>query len=276
MEPISTIIISATVGAASSKFIDKAWDSGEKWIKAYLKNHRPKSIEKGYNNAKSFLNILAQKIDQIYKNELITEEELNNALEHPDFSVFLQKAILSSIQTENVQKYNLLARLVSDRLRSNPESTHALASKMACDAISYANQRQLKILGLTTNIISLKPTGLPDKSKIQSFGMEYLSKRLKPYINLQVSHVDLVHLEAISCVKYISILSQNIDNSIRKKFDNNFNTDEFKNSEIGEYIYKLWNHNGLEYLTLTSIGLIIGVMVSDLLSGSKTEVIGWE
>jgi hypothetical protein len=43
MEPLSIIAIGAAIGGAAGKFVEKAWDSGEKWIQTYFKNHNKAS-----------------------------------------------------------------------------------------------------------------------------------------------------------------------------------------------------------------------------------------
>lgn len=40
MEPLSIIAIGAAVGGAAGKFVEKAWDSGEKWIQTFFKDHK--------------------------------------------------------------------------------------------------------------------------------------------------------------------------------------------------------------------------------------------
>ena len=98
-----------------------------------------------------FLNELAQKVKQLEESKQISQEKINSAQDHPDFSALLQKALLTSAQTDNKDKHVILARLVSERLKTEPESILALGSKMACDAISYATVNQLMILGLAVN-----------------------------------------------------------------------------------------------------------------------------
>jgi hypothetical protein len=41
-------------------------------------------------------------------------------------------------------------------------------------------------------------------------------------------------------------------------------------------IYDLWENKKLKCATLTSVGQLIGVYVSDLLTGKKTTFYGWE
>ena len=56
MEPLSIIAIGAAVGGAAGKFVEKAWDSGEKWIQSYFKDHKEVVQQKATDNTMDFLN----------------------------------------------------------------------------------------------------------------------------------------------------------------------------------------------------------------------------
>jgi P2-related tail formation protein len=64
MEPLSIIAIGAAVGGATSKFVEKAWDSGEKWIQTFFKDHKEVAQRIATDNTLDFLNELAQKVKQ--------------------------------------------------------------------------------------------------------------------------------------------------------------------------------------------------------------------
>ena len=63
-DPLSLIALSAAVGRAAGKFVEKAWDSGEKWIASYFANHHGKSQEKAKENSLSFLTDLASMLGE--------------------------------------------------------------------------------------------------------------------------------------------------------------------------------------------------------------------
>jgi hypothetical protein len=50
------------------KLVEKAWDSGDKWLTNYFKNHQKAARENVVENAISFLNDFAQRIKQIEDN----------------------------------------------------------------------------------------------------------------------------------------------------------------------------------------------------------------
>ena len=157
-EPLSLIALGAAIGGGAGKFVEKAWDSGEKWIVSYFANHQEKAREKAEENSADFLKKLGKRVSELEKSRQVSEEALVTAQEHPDFSVVLQKAMLSAAQTDSEEKHELLSRLVAERIQASPESMLSMASKMACDAISFTTPNQLKILGLLTNILYNLPS----------------------------------------------------------------------------------------------------------------------
>ena len=62
-DPLSLIALGAAIGGAAGKFVEKAWDSGEKWITSYFENHHEKSQEKAKQNTLSFLTDLAKRVE---------------------------------------------------------------------------------------------------------------------------------------------------------------------------------------------------------------------
>ena len=144
-DPLSLLALGAAVGGAAGKFVEKAWDSGEKWIQSYFENHHVKAQEKAKENTLSFLTNLAQRVEMLENGKMVSPEQISSSQEHPDFSVVLQKAMISASQTESKEKHQLLSRLVAERIKAAPESLMALTSKMACDAISYTTSNQLVI-----------------------------------------------------------------------------------------------------------------------------------
>jgi len=40
MDPVSIAVTSAAIGGVAGKFVEKAWNLGEKWITEYFKSQR--------------------------------------------------------------------------------------------------------------------------------------------------------------------------------------------------------------------------------------------
>lgn len=278
MEPLSIIAIGAAVGGAAGKFVEKAWDSGEKWIQSYFKDHKEVAQQKATDNTMDFLNELAQKVKQLEDSKQIPKDKIESAQDHPDFSAMLQKALLTSAQTDSKDKHIILARLVSERLKSEPESILALGSKMACDAISYATVNQLLILGLAVNFYGIRPNPFPpigvNETNFQEYMNTRLTQRLKPYEKIEFKQIDITHLESLSCLKVNTFIGRGL-NDMFKKENLVYDFEKMVDIQLREKMKKIWN-DGLQKIDLTTVGQIIGVSVSDLLTNTNTTFDGWE
>lgn len=278
MEPLSIIAIGAAVGGAAGKFVEKAWDSGEKWIQSYFKDHKEVAQQKATDNTMDFLNELAQKVKQLEDSKQIPKDKIESAQDHPDFSAMLQKALLTSAQTDSKDKHIILARLVSERIKSEPESILALGSKMACDAISYATVNQLLILGLAVNFYGIRPNPFPpigvNETNFQEYMNAWLTQRLKPYEKIEFKQIDITHLESLSCLKVNTFIGRGL-NDMFKKENLVYDFEKMVDIQLREKMKKIWN-DGLQKIDLTTVGQIIGVSVSDLLTNTNTTFDGWE
>lgn len=278
MEPLSIIAIGAAVGGAAGKFVEKAWDSGEKWIQSYFKDHKEVAQQKATDNTMDFLNELAQKVKRLEDSKQIPKGKIESAQDHPDFSAMLQKALLTSAQTDSKDKHIILARLVSERLKSKPESILALGSKMACDAISYATVNQLLILGLAVNFYVIRPNPFPpqgvNETNFQDYMNSWLTQRLKPYEKIEFKQIDIIHLESLSCLKVNTFIGCEL-NDMFKKDKLVYDFEKMTDIQLRDKMKKIWN-DGLQKIDLTTVGIIIGVSVSDLLTNTNTTFDGWE
>jgi len=273
-DPLSLIAVSAlsgAIGGGAGKFVEKAWDSGEKWVVSHFANHQEKAREKAEENSADFLKKLGTRVSELEKNNQVSEESLVTAQEHPDFSVVLQKAMLSAAQTDNESKHDLLSRLVSERIQVSPESMISMASKMACDAISYTTPNQLQILGLLANILYIQPTGLTQ----QANQIPWLEARMGPFLDVSATPLDYMHLESLSCMKFESFMTRDLSAILTQKMVRNFDYETFKATELGEKLVDIWDAKSLNSCQLTTVGQILGIMVTDQYTGSKTNFSGW-
>ncbi len=269
-DPLSLIAMGAAVGGAAGKFVEKAWDSGEKWITSYFADHRPKAIAQAQANSAEFLNELAKRVKSLEDQGTVSKEQIEVAQEHPDFSVALQKAMLTAAQTEDPQKHQLLARTLADRLGAKPEGMRAMASKLALDAIGYMTPAQLKLLGLIADLLYVNPNLplLPQQYR------QWFEARFAPYAVVSFSNLDLLHLESLSCLKHTPIISKDLAAILTQKNSGAFEPSMLE-SPLGTHIKALWQQ-GLQAVDLSSVGQLVGVYVSDLLSGGNTSFTGWD
>lgn len=279
MEPLSLIALGAAVGGGAGKFVEKAWDSGEKWIQTYFKDHKENAQKQATANSLDFLTELTHRIKQLEDEQKISKEKIDQAQDHPDFSAFLHKALLTSAQTDSTDKHKLLARLVSERLSSQPESVFSLASKMACDALSFTSTNQILLLGLLTNLYAIRPHPFPPvgltSEKFQEWMDNWVTQRLLPFKTLIIGKQDLNHLESLSCLKINQFIGRDL-NQIYSIGEFKFDFNLLKIADLKEKIQKYWNESKLQAVDLTTTGQIIGVLASDMVSNTQTSFDGWE
>ncbi len=279
-DPMSLIALGAAVGGAVGKFTEKAWDQGEKWITSYFKDHGQKAQEKAKENSLAFLGDLSQRLKIVEKQNQENSQEIQDALSHPGFSILLQKAMLASAETDSKEKHEILSRLIADRLTKDSESIHALTSKMATDAISNMTTNQLNLLALNMNLRYIVPSEIPEdkienQEKFDKFAENWIKARVEKLANLQFSNLDLEHLEALSCLTNMRLgssgLKQIFENKFSKTSKFKFDYEKFIDSDLGKAIKAHWE-NGLQSAILTSVGQLIGIYATEMITGSSTNL----
>ena len=278
----ASIAIGAAIGGAAGAFTKEVWDLGKNWIHNYFKDHKPKAIAKAEQNSLDFLAQLAQRVKTLEEQGDQQKKVIEDSLNQPDFSILLQKAILSSAQTDDKGKHEILARLVADRLTQDTESLLVLCSKQATDVVPMLTNRQMKILGFLTTIFFIRPHAFPPLSIIDNdteFNMWYqqwLTRILIIYQDLVVDNMDYLHLESLSCIKWDPIVSRDLEKILNSKKDTKFKFDvnAFLKTPVGSKINELWNA-GLKSALPTTVGQLIGVYTSDHLLGTVTSLNGF-
>ncbi len=264
-DPLSLVTLAAAIGGATGKFVEKAWDSGEKWITSYFKNHREAARETAERNSSEFIKKLGLRLKMLEDSGEIQAVEIEVALERPEFSVVLQHALLASAQTDDDEKHTLLSDLVAAHLQAKPESMLSLTSKMACEVVSNLTKNQLNLLGFVSTLRHLTlggPLTPMDYAK-------WLTGILSPYTNVSCSTLDVLHLHALGCIHQspfgIDLWSvftgknpPGLDASFR-------DTGEFR------HVTKLWPI--VQTLQLSSVGQLLGHQVFSIHSGIPVRLL---
>lgn len=252
-DPITLAVLAgAAAGGAAGKFTEIAVESGKNWIGKYFKNHQPKSQEKAQQNGLDFLVELSTRIKILEDTQKVTQEKIEKIQEDPDFSAALQKALISSAQTENKEKHSLLAELLAQRLSVESESIQALTTKMALDLVSFLTPNQLNILGFTFLIFFISPVDI----KNQYHYDDWLRINFEKFRNIEITQMDLVHLETLSCLKLNMSKGYSIEKILRINESNIVVSNNFLESQLGKDLLKNWTSK-LEHITLTSLGLLL-------------------
>ncbi len=279
VDPVSIAVIAA-IGGVAGKFVDKVWYQGEKWITNYYKDHAPKAMENAQQNSLQFLSELAKRVKNLEEQGEPQKKVIEESLSNPDFSALLQKAMMSSAQTEDKRKHDILARLVADRLLQGSESLFSLTCQLASDAISKLNINQMKILGVLATIFFIRPTPFPptnmSQQKIDDSWSEWLGEKLSFGQDIKLNAMDFLHLESLSCIKWEPYLERELEELINFPKDSGikFVHASFSQTEVGKTIVKLWE-SGLGGAFPTTVGILIGIYVSDMLLNTTTSLDGW-
>lgn len=287
MEPLTIAIVSGAVGATAGKFVEKAWGLGEKWLEHYTEGHLPKAKENAKQNSLKFLNDVAQRIQQLEEGaqeDQQIKEKIISALEGPDFSLLLQDALYASARTDNEDKHKILARIVSERLLSQPDDLVTLTSTLACEAVKHLAPKHMRYLALATFVYFIRPHKYPEvifqtehPELAGSFYTEWLERHLSFILPIEpMRQRDFSHLESVSCLRKETLITRNLlqlmTPPVEQELD--WSLDEFINNNTGQQLKEIWE-GGMDQITLTSAGNLIGIYVHDELSGKRTILINW-
>ena len=90
--------------AAQESLSKRAWNSGEKWVVSRFAHHQDKAKAKAVDNSVEFLTMLGKRVTDLENEIRYPKSSCPPLRKHPEFSVVLQKAMLSAAQTENQNK----------------------------------------------------------------------------------------------------------------------------------------------------------------------------
>lgn len=265
-DPMSIVLLAGAAGGAAGKFTEIAMETGKQWIGNYFNNHQPKAQQQAQQNGLDFLTELATRVQTLERNNQVTQEKIEKIQEDPDFSAALQKALISSAQTQNKEKHQVLAEILAQRLTVESESLEALTTKMSLDVVSFLTSNQLNILGLITFLYSLAPIVTLD-----SFSYEiWIIDSLEPYLDIEISDTDLMHLETLSCLKINQMLGKDLQGILKRKNYGTSLSSGFYETEEYKKIEELW-HRKLENVDLTSVGSLIAFNIFNLKSKNPIQ-----
>jgi hypothetical protein len=270
-DPISLVALGAAVGGVAGKFTEKAWESSERWLKERFGSHAADAQEHARQNAADFVNQLAARIKTLEERHRVQRKDLAAIESHPQFSALLQRSVLNAAETDDVKKHDLLARLVATRLQSPPETTLALASRLAADAIARSTQRQLTLLAIRCFIEDIRPR---EPMEIARF-KRWLEISLTPFTDFEFHEIDAKHLVAIACATYDPTSQQDLGLMLSMKARGNFSELTFDDIIAVEALQINWNM-GLAGVALTSVGSLVGGLAFDQITGSTVGMPKWD
>jgi len=273
MDPISQ----SAIEASTKGFVVGLIECAEKLIKKKFTKFPEKATENAEKNVKSFHDQLLHHITDLKEKKRITETDLANIQANPSFWVLFDKAIMSAAEIDILEKHELLARIVVERIKADSDDTISLASKMACEAIALLSVNQLKILALLFLLKNYQPDNreLDGKTndEIQIYYQDWLIQRLKLFEDLMPKQIDLLHLTSVSCINLDIASARNLEAhlSLTNITGFWFDIEMFKKTETGSKIVRIWNSE-IYQASLTSIGFIVGIVVYDFITGEKIDL----
>lgn len=275
-DPLSLIAASAAIGGLASKVVEKAWDSGERWLRERFGSHTVEARERARENAAKFIHQLAVHVAALEKQHTLKQDEVSDTQRHPQFSWLLQQTILNAAKTSDEKKQDLLARLVAARLASKSETTFALASDLASGAIARSTHRQLELMALCCFLEEIRPR---DPILTAADYYEWLAIHLRSFENFEFVQVDARHLVAIACASYDPSSNRSLSVILLFKAGTHLmkqlHEDDFRHIPIVDMLQIGWDL-GLAGVRLTSVGSIVGGIALSQIKGKDFGPPDWK
>jgi hypothetical protein len=274
-DPISLIALGAAVGGIAGKFGEKAWELAEKWLAKRYEGHLAQAQARARANSASFIHDLAKRLGDQEQKHPEAAERMREAESDPQFALVLQTAILGSAQTSDRAKHQLLADLVASRLLTSTETTLALATGLACDAVPHLTASQLRWLALLVFLHEIRPR---DPYSVKAEYDAWLGIHLRYFGDLEYREIDMRHLVALGCVTFDPASERSLEMLLTMKSgvitEEFMKFTEFLEGERGWSLQFAWNQ-GLAGVELTSIGSVIGGHVLAQLYGRPSDKPAW-
>jgi hypothetical protein len=251
-DPASLIALGAAIGGAAGKLAERTWDSSERWLRERFGSHSKEVKERARLNAAHFTEHLISRVEALEHQRKIDPKQVD-AQTHPEFSALLQRSLLNAAQTEDEIKQNLLANLVASRLASNAETTLALASQLASDAIARSTRRQLQLMALCCFLKEIRPKTpmSPDQYRL------WVQIHLRHFEDFEFSEGDAYHLVAIACASYDQSCDRNLEFLLQMKGGPEHVETPLADLMEVEILEYQWTE-GLAGVFLTSVGSLVG------------------
>jgi len=275
-DPLSLVAAGAAIGGIASKVVEKTWDSGERWLRERFGSHAVEAREQARENAAKFVHQLAVRVAVLEKYHMLKQEKVSDTQQDPQFSSLLQQTILNSAKTSEDKKHDLLARLVAARLASSAETTGALASDLASDAIARSTRRQLELMALCCFLDEIRPRD-PIPTAVDYH--EWLGIQLRSFENFEFVEVDARHLVAIACASYDPASTRTLAGVLLFKAGihlvKQLHDDDFRHIPIIDTLQISWD-SGLAGVRLTSVGSIVGGLSLSQIKGTDVGPPDWK
>ncbi len=301
-DALAVALLTGAAGGIGGQVVKEAWKAvGSGWLEGYFRDHAPKAQEQAQQNVAEFLAGLAVRVNRLADAIGPTagmQQKVEAGLQDPDFSVVLKGAILSAARSSNKVKHNVLARAVAERLAAAPESTEALASSIAVEAIPRLSAVHLNLLRIAAIVYAIRPPGLPLPERPEDTDDGGTTPAEKQALNAypdwlrtalalvpradEVRASDYTHLASSGCLIVERRVWLDIENVFRPTGGRWLSLaaaggygervrDFLGSDEEGRALTSLWE-DGLRHVILAPAGLLIGTAAHDVQSQSETPI----
>jgi len=293
VDPLTAAMLAGVVGGASGELVKGLWTAvGQRWFGDYYAGHLPQAQAQAQENTVEFLSHLAVQLERTKEIAETTSERqrvIDEQLKDPDFSATLRTAILSAARTSSETKHELLARAVAERAATESESVAALAIGQAVEVIPKLTGAQLDFLGLTALVYAIRPpidTSMSQDGRVERMEAyaSWLHGVLAPYSEIEwPTAASMAHLIAVACCVHEPGEGKDLSKVLshfegKSPLDHGFTrSNPFKRrlavDPAGQWLTHHWRlDRHLARVTLTTVGLMIGVAVHDRKAGSRTQI----
>jgi hypothetical protein len=251
-----------------------------------MRGHDSKAQQAANTNAEAFMLELAKRLE---RESEVAGVDLDKALADPDVATTIRTAVIGAARTASAEKHDALARAIAERLKAAAESNEALASTIAVEAIPRLSGAHLRFLALATvtYIVRPMPTEFLNRSEgaTHSFYSSWLKKSLSPlHLQVGLDELQVTHLASVGCLTYERKLRRDLSRVLTPPdldlFDPRSGVPFAVASDIEEFLFldpigkdlqELWNV-GLQHVTLTPAGTLIGTAVHESVGGDPVEI----
>ncbi len=237
-----------------------------------LKGALDRAQQRFGSNTTKFARTVTKHLTEWKKEGVVSDDQVAIAMEDPAVIMDIQKAILSAGRTDRQDVHDVLSRLIVGRMQTSPESLLSMTCGMASQAISYMTPNQLRILGLLASVARISPSEKLDSSS----AMRWQQERISTFMDIDLRPLDYEHLESLSCVNVLRPGYIDLQRTLQGKFGDDFDFDGFQSTQLGEKLKHMWKEGDLQRCSLTTLGQLLGVVVSDVESGTRTDFKAWD
>jgi hypothetical protein len=305
-DPVSLVVFTAV----ATKVVDRVMDV----VLPEFKSASKKAQQEAIANAMTMVDGLRARlaiVEEAVGSAAEERQRVNDTYEGADFSYTLRQALLTAARTDSELRHEVLSRAVVERLIAASDSTQAVASALAVEALARLSAQHLDLLGLAALLYYIAPNvhgpaelaetfpHLSDQSRsaISLARIDAAREAVSAYLDWMrgvlekhsvppgISSLDFAHLVSASCASFDRTLHRDMrailpgrDLHDRHEYELSSSYQQrlplLLRTPGGQRLLSLWE-DGLQHVTLTPAGLLIGTVVHEWKTTEAVQV-NWQ